>query len=99
MIDSREVFLTAEGKNTEIAVPLRTAPSVLRIVMLPPCFSTIPFTTHSPSPFPFSGFVVKKGSKILERFALGMPHPLSPIVSQTVQLWASCPDKPHINRT
>ena len=52
---------------------------VLRNLMVPSYFSTIPLQIHKPSPVPLVDFVVKKGSN--SRFASSerMPDPVSKI--------------------
>ena len=59
-------------------------PGSLSTPMVPPCSSTMPRQSDSPSPVPSpGGFVVKKGSKILARIAAGIPGPVSAMARRT----------------
>jgi hypothetical protein len=53
-----------EGRNMDMTVPLLFAVAELLKLITPSCFAMMPCMTHSPSPVPFSNFVVKNGSKI-----------------------------------
>ena len=69
------------GSLIQNVVPLSTT---LSTVIVPPCSSTIPFTTVRPRPVPFpKSFVVKKGSNTFERISSGIPWPVSDTPRQT----------------
>src|SRR5438270_4570491 len=62
------------GSKILNVVPL---PTRLRTLIFPAWFAMMPFTIHSPSPVPFSPFVLTHGSKMLCRISGGMPEPVS----------------------
>src|SRR5207253_859035 len=72
--------LTA-GRDTATVVP---RPGSLSTRTVPCCAATSSWTMERPSPVPEpGGLVVKKGSKIRERFSLVIPQPLSMTESST----------------
>src|SRR5689334_9535714 len=68
------------GKSSLKMVPLLC---LLRNLMRPPWFSTMPRTIHKPSPVPFSPFVLTNGSKTVGSTDGGIPVPVSATMMRT----------------
>ena len=81
-VGSEVKFSGVAGRKSENAVPWCSGDWLERTRMRPLCRELISDVIQRPRPLPESPFVVKKASKMRGRISVGMPQPLSAMVTR-----------------